>query len=111
MDVKSINVSNKNDFISREAAIQKRHGCNMDCSICDFAADGDSWCNGELFVVDLMRVPAADVQPMVRARWVNTMHGWECSHCHVEQEYTKWFDYCPYCGAHMIEDKGDYKDV
>lgn len=61
MAVKRINVSNKNDFISREAAIQKRHGCNMDCSICDFAADGDSWCNGELFVVDLMRVPAADV--------------------------------------------------
>ena len=60
---------------------------------------------------DVTRLMSLDVQPMVRARWVNTMHGWECSHCHVDQEYTKWFDYCPYCGAHMIEDKGDYKDV
>lgn len=48
-------------YIEREAAIKARHGCKRDCATCDFAVEGDSWCQGELFVVDLLRIPAADV--------------------------------------------------
>lgn len=108
MGVKSINVSNKNDFISREAAIQKRHGCNMDCSTCDFAADGDSWCNGELFVVDLMCVPAVDVKPIVKAEWLSRMDGTGiCSNCHRLDHIDPLATHCRFCGAEMIKDKRD----
>ena len=53
----------KCDYISREAVLARRHGCVRDCSSCDFARDGDSWCQGKLFVVDVLSIPAADVQP------------------------------------------------
>jgi hypothetical protein len=85
----------------------------MDCSTCDFAADGDSWCNGELFVVDLMCVPAADVRPVVRAHWENTgSDTWKCSSCgYGIMPWNVGVNYCSNCGACMTEDKGDYKDV
>lgn len=56
------------DYISREAAIKMRHACKKDCSTCDFAIEGDSWCQGELFVIDILRVPAADVVEVVRCK-------------------------------------------
>ena len=54
----------ENEYISRRAAIAARgRTCNDNCLECDFAIEGDSWCNGEVFVVDLLRIPAADVVP------------------------------------------------
>ena len=53
------------DYISREELLKRRHGCNRNCSTCDFATDGDNWCQGELFVVDVLAIPAADVRPVV----------------------------------------------
>ena len=49
------------EYIERNLLIKRRHGCNRKCSECDFAQDGDSWCQGELFVVDVLAIPAADV--------------------------------------------------
>lgn len=54
------------EYINREALIKERHTCKRDCTTCDFAIDGDSWCEGELFVVDVLRAPAADVVEVVR---------------------------------------------
>ena len=57
------------EFIEREALLRKKHGCNRpNCSGCDFAEDGDSWCSGELFVVNVLSIPAADVRPVVMCR-------------------------------------------
>lgn len=58
------------EYISREAAIAARkRSCDQNCAECDFAINGDSWCNGEVFVVDLLRIPAADVRPVVLCRY------------------------------------------
>lgn len=93
------------DFISREAAIKMRHACKKDCSTCDFAIEGDSWCQGELFVVDILRIPAADVRPVVRSRW--KAHGdcgvTECPVCRWSIEECIDYNFCPNCGADMRE--------
>lgn len=59
----------ENEYISRRAAIAARgRTCNDNCLECDFAMQGDSWCSGAVFVVDLLRIPAADVRPVVLCR-------------------------------------------
>ena len=110
-------------YINRDKLIKRRHGCNRDCSKCDFAEDGDSWCEGELFVVDVLRQPAADVRPVKRGKWVKANGSWftpggdpvwECSECgkgrHVygvehgtygaDIADGQWVS-CPNCGAYM----------
>ena len=96
----------RNDYIKRIDAVKARHGCDGKCSDCDFAEDGDSWCNGEVFVVDLLRVPAADVAPVVHGRWVDG----KCDNCGEHAPYwclaTTFHEsnYCPNCGAKMDAD-------
>ena len=61
----------ENEYISRREAIKARkRSCNRNCLECDFAIEGDSWCNGEVFVVDLLRIPPADVRPVVHGKWI-----------------------------------------
>ena len=78
------------DYIDREALIKKRHGCYKDCSACDFAQDGDSWCNGELFAVDVLSAPAADVVDGEKYRMVldaaRKMHEWIFLSCWDEEQ-------------------------
>ena len=70
------------EYIERDAAIKARgHSYDRKCAECDFAIEGDSWCKGKVFVVDLLRIPAADVRPVVMCRdceywkqWDNTTH-------------------------------------
>jgi len=96
------------DFISRDEIIRKRHGCKKNCASCDFAIDGDSWCQGELFIIDVLKAPAADVRPVVRGKWLDTetagIKETVCSVCF----HTGWhhLNYCPNCGADM-RDGGD----
>ena len=50
-------------------------------------------------------IPAADVAPVVYARW-NSMDGYKtrkvCSECGWDvPEYGKFYSYCPNCGAKM----------
>lgn len=71
---------------------------------------------------NLCYIPAADVQPVKRGRWLEhhaiwidqpEIEGWfvqaKCSECerwaHVMNPYTKSVDYeyCPHCGARMKE--------
>lgn len=59
-------------------------------------------------------VPAADVKPVVRGKWINTyiqgVHHYRCTNCgeYIEAIWTANFDYnfCPNCGADMREVQG-----
>ena len=55
-------------------------------------------------------IPAADVQPVKRGKWIHfTDDGFIfCSECYKEAYWDtdygqQLFDYCPYCGADMRE--------
>ena len=91
------------DFISRKAAI---------IIVCDDACDDcpDGGCD---IYRRLKRLPAADVRPVVRGKWVqdqNNKDYFSCSCCHEEimefpsdMGYTH-YDYCPNCGADLREE-------
>ena len=94
------------EYINKEALLKRRHGCKNDCSTCDFFLEEDSWCSGEVYVLDILRIPAADVQPVVHGRWINTMPIVEyksfcqvkCSICESIEPYG---NFCRNCGADM----------
>ena len=107
------------DYISREAALKLRTGCNRDCETCGFAVELDSWCRGEVFVVNLLGLPAADVRPVVRGEWTTkrtlehdgewwcTACGNEVSICSCGKDRTWKYRYCPICGAEMRPKEAD----
>lgn len=94
------------DYISREAAL----------NAIKFAELGE-----EYAVVELL--PAADVRPVVRGEWVETIeqNGWEdvrcatCSACGDSYVLDEWgiddlkglFNFCPNCGADMRKEVQD----
>ena len=74
------------EYIDRDMLLKKKHGCDRkDCSNCDFFTDGDSWCQGELFAVDVLNAPAADVVERKTGKWIS----------YIEDGYLE----CPFCGA------------
>ena len=94
------------DYIKREDVMKRRHGCDRDCKSCDFFTDGDSWCQGEIFVVDLLCVPSADVVERKKGKWTDhSGDGYvECPFCdsatncdgNIEELH-----FCFSCGAEM----------
>lgn len=92
------------DYISREAAIEAMY------------KDAEAH-PGHIFWVTqheaLMDIPAADVRPVVRGKWIGTHDGfyysYSCSECGYEalyKENTKdqvCSEFCPNCGARMGE--------
>lgn len=89
------------DYIKRSDAIKARGmSCTRDCSDCDFARDGDSWCEGEVFVTSLLQVPVADVRPVRYGKWEK--HGWSirCSECGYDMPFATR-NFYPNCGAEM----------
>lgn len=86
------------DYISREAAIEDFEYCNQENS---------TWTPQRVKTL-LMRIPAADVEPVRRGRWKRystTMM--ECSLCGKHTARHK-FNYCPNCGAKMdLEGEND----
>lgn len=96
------------DFISREAVISE---------FCDDCMDKE-WCkrNGESCsrIKNINAVPAADVRPVVRAKWYwdNYKYDWCCSNCLHPADHRidkndafkePSFPFCPHCGADMRE--------
>lgn len=76
------------------------------CAECrDFCAEFDGIeedCNQCLLngiIKDAKSIHAADVRPVVKARWNVGADGWECSNCTIESNNT--YPICPYCGAEM----------
>lgn len=52
-------------------------------------------------VWDIDRFTAADVAPVRRGKWEDTLFGWLCTNCREEQQYAKRLKFCPNCGAKM----------
>ena len=93
------------DFIRRADVL----ACKGDC----YDSDGHL-----LYAVgtgDILRIPAADVRPVVHARWVDTqpeLQNWQsrkdgmafycsaCKHRAGKHKHTT-YQYCPWCGAMM----------
>ena len=86
------------EYISRDAAFQtiQNYGVGV----------GDAKMRGLL-----NSIPAADVRPVVRGKWIDTcVRDWTCSVCkgkidkvrHVDGYYYKDLpNFCPDCGARM----------
>ena len=104
------------DYISRDYTVE-----NMENYPWDTEHDKNAAIH---FVREL--VPAADVRPVVRGKWIRRSDDScvaTCSVCGKENHYAfcimslaeqslvQQDMFCPFCGADMIEDKGDYKDV
>ena len=101
---KDINVPNKTDYISREAAIEAT------CKMCHDVSEryGEKWecvdggitcCAG---INALKNVPAADVRPVVKSRWIEIDDYALCANCGVA-EHSPNRNYCHWCGADMRE--------
>lgn len=58
----------------------------------------------EIFAA-IQAAPAADVQEIRRGQWENDGHTLACSNCHTINIRGVAWDYCPYCGAAMIEEE------
>ena len=57
----------------------------------------------------LQQAPAADVAPVIHARWVKRVCKWQCTHCKVLMDIEgtpkeNLLNYCPNCGAEMDEE-------
>ena len=105
------------DYIKREEAIMAVTRAKLP----DVTQDGVPIANGKRSVTDCVRrlkeIPAADVRPVVRGKWMHTTQplGWrdedcaECSVCGVDFVLDEWamddfknlMNYCPNCGADM----------
>lgn len=97
------------DYILRDDAIQAK--CeNLNPS--GAYAEGWNECNG-MFVDNLLKIPAADVQEAKRGHWEwNDDNGYYyCPFCKSiapkedqDGNYYDWVNYCPNCGALMDKD-------
>lgn len=93
------------EYIEREAVLGKATYAGIS------DAQGIEYgCAEIIFTNDVKEIPAADVAPVVHARWyqkkitVPKARGhsylvWACSNCHEHER--KRSDYCPNCGAKM----------
>lgn len=97
------------DYIIREKAVN---------AAIDAVDDWDGGCNksrAELIEMEMNKLPAADVKPVVRGKWETVMLAHErmgcrptahyCSKCHQITWFRTFF--CPNCGADMREENHD----
>jgi rubrerythrin len=95
------------DFISREVALDRIRDYIEEYSwhTDEHGFHSPEWCamkEAEMVLTDL---PAADVRPVVRGRWIDTdnyYQRWKCSACgcHTRDAAPS---FCPNCGAKMEE--------
>ena len=91
------------EYIEREAAVTV---CDKQYREClrksDFCGDTVAW----NICADIKAIPAADVAPVVHGRWI-PFHSEAagdiqyCSACEIG--FGAKTDYCPHCGAKMME--------
>ena len=78
------------DYISREAVVEfiRSYRCSTDVAI--------------HMEQHLNEIPAADVRPVVRGKWI--INGWSirCSECRYDMPFSVR-NFCPNCGADMRE--------
>ena len=85
------------EYIEREAAIKRMEELHFGCK--DFHI-----CGGVLLELNALKaIPAADVRPVVRGKWIPCGGGkWTCSKC-GHFAFRVVCNYCPNCGADMRE--------
>lgn len=83
------------EYIEREAALALAESEEY------LTPDGDEIYHEYIPVSAVKSIPAANVRPVVKARWNVGADGWECSNCAIESNNT--YPICPYCGAMMEE--------
>ena len=90
-------MDNSGDYISREAALR------ANCYFCSAHLKDDLPCDEKCAdYMKFMEIPAADVRPVVRARWERNERGnYNCSNCKSEHNAVFGFFFCPNCGADM----------
>lgn len=91
------------DYIEREAVLQRLESCV-------------GWSRpSESAYKDIQAMPAADVAPVVHARWGDyeafplapSMNGYPCGNCgmHFSPSVVPVLKYCPNCGAKMDKEE------
>lgn len=89
------------DYISREALPDEISADGMSDTAVAFAS-GYNTC-----LSDVLSIPAADVRPVVKAKWVDLTYDPEDGHTYAECtacHHVRIIDnYCGYCGAKMEE--------
>lgn len=94
-------------YIERAAAVAV---CDKQYREClrksDFCGDTVAW----NICADIKAIPAADVAPVVRGRWIHDGRRVEsgidwchCSECGKSDNFCSRTNYCPKCGAKMME--------
>lgn len=94
-------------YIERAAAVTV---CDKQYREClrksDFCGDTVAW----NICADIKAIPAADVAPVVRGRWIHDGRRVEsgidwchCSECGKSDNFCSRTNYCPKCGAKMME--------
>ena len=99
------------EYIDRELAIKAVMNEDKDV-MADYGEEyGTEWGFSEEKIIGvIMKLPAADVAPVVHGTWllrhIGHGHYWECSICHATPIYvTNNTNYCPECGAKMYEEQ------
>ena len=109
------------DYIPREAAIDAIEGINWYKYNDEGRLVQGGTSHDKMFLPykavegSLKAIPAADVRPVVRGRWrfeegdgETCAEGWVCSACgcgfHTHVPYFEDFNFCPNCGADMMEE-------
>ena len=88
------------EYIDREAAIR---------ALAQFKRGfrhGEERCTIDGCVLEIKTVPAADVAPVRRGKWILHSNGsGTCDQCHFTQcsvwDFDNWQNFCGHCGADM----------
>ena len=98
-------MSEKKEYITKDAVFDLLHG--EDELILFARSYKENGSAGERLCNAITRIPAADVEPVVRGGWQkvyeNTTFGamYRCSTCGETTFNVENYKYCPKCGAHM----------
>jgi len=92
------------DYISREAAIETIKSLYPSMPLVKLNVD--KWHEKNKAYMDceaaIEALPAADLRPVVRGKWIKNCWSIRCSECGYDMPYTNR-NFCPNCGATMEE--------
>ena len=97
-----IDANNLIEEIREERCYNCRNFKDMKCDYCGTAD----------YIYMIEDMPAADVAPVIHARWEKRGSSWYCTHCGIGYRITcgnipaSRHKYCPNCGAKMDEKEG-----
>lgn len=87
------------EYITKEQAIDE---------VWDAFTSRDDPDLGRVIEENIERLPAADVAPVVHARWRYVGSNWECSCCLFPvPRKSSFYHWCPQCGARMDGEEND----